>query len=213
MTQRLGWIVAELEIERLLAAGYAELDALLPDDIAADAYLERVFWNMDPARRAKVKAWLRRTKVTVIENWPRLEEQLPCQAIVLAGGDNHEFVGTVGDALELTVDSPGGPVSGEQWNESIGILSRANSPEEILVMHQLAKFFIARRRHELAETFAINIGMSQRDLSAREPQSGQFVYSRLLQVNVAFLQLNAADIATTEITAVQGGPEAAYAGA
>lgn len=213
MTQRLGWIVVELEVERILEVGYAELNALLPDDTAADAFLKRAFWNMDDARRDKVKAWLRRTDVKIVENFPRLEQEMPCQAIVLAPGENREFVGLVGDALEMTVDSPGGPVSGEQWTKSVGVLTRATSPEEVMVLHQLASFFVARQRQAMVETFEMNVSMSERDVGFVQAllQSGQHVYERLLQLNVAFLQLNAAEITSTDITDFATAPEALYA--
>jgi hypothetical protein len=213
MTQRLGWIVPEIEIENLLAAGYAELDGILADDATADPFLERVFWNVPAARRARFKTWLRDHVVKIVENYPRSEQELPCHAIVLSPGESHEFVGHVGNTLEATVDSPGGPVTAEQWSPTIGILTRGKNPEELLVLHQLAKFFIARQRYSLAETFEINLSMSERDLGYVREFAPHFVYDRLLQVHVSFLQMNAADIPTTEITDVTPVQETAYANA
>ena len=40
MTQRLGWIAAEIEIENLLIDGYAELATILADNATADPFLE-----------------------------------------------------------------------------------------------------------------------------------------------------------------------------
>lgn len=213
MTQRLGWIVVELEAERLLAEGYAELTTILNDDTAADAFLKRVFWNMADDRRAKVKAWLRTTDVRIVENFPRTEQVMPCHAIILLPGENREFVGLVGDALELSVDGPAGPVSGEQWTKTVGVLTRATNPEQVMVLHQLAAFFVARKRQDLADKFEINIAMSERDLGfVREHLSaGQFVYERMLQLNVAFLQLNALEVASTTIEQITAAAQVEYA--
>ncbi|MEO8602983.1 MAG: hypothetical protein ABI629_10430 [bacterium] len=181
------------------------------DPTAIDAFLLRAFWNVSADKRAGFKTWLSRQAVKIVQNWPRTQEELPCHIIVLGAGDNREFVGLVGDALELSADSPAGPVSGEQWNVSIGILTRAQNPEQITVLHQLAKFFIARKRQELVDTFEFNVAMSERDLQPREPHSANFVYERLLQVSVSFLQLNAVDIESTDIVGFTTRPAGDYA--
>ncbi len=214
MTQRLGWILVELEVERILSEGYAELNAILNDDTAADAYLKRVFWNMSDERRAKVKAWLRQTDVKIVENYPKLEQALPCQAIVLGPGDNHEFVGLVGCTEEIdTVGPLGRPVSGEQWNKSVGVLTRSENPEQVMVLHQLAAFFVARQRQALVATFQMNVAMAERDVGFVREQlaAGRFVYERALQLNVAFLQLNAADVAMVSIENITVAAQASYA--
>lgn len=210
---RLGWLSSELVIEDALRAGYAQLDALLPDDAAADAFLQRVFWNAGAERRASFRTWLRQTdfRHLVIENYPREPVAEVRQIIVLLTGESHEFVGNTGP--EIVTDALGhAAVSAEAWREAIGIITEADTPERVLVLHQLAKFVLSARRQALADEFELGFSMAQKDLSFAREFEPHFRYRRLLQVNVEFLQLNAADIDTVDIVDVVPGQEAAYAG-
>lgn len=213
MPERLGWISSELLIEDTLNAGYAALDAILPDDAAADAYLTRVFWNAGPDRRAAYRNWLRDTELSklVIENYPRLEQRTPCQAILMLPGESHEFVGNTGPEVVLESGATGA-ISAEAWRESIGIMTFAEHPEQLLVLHQLAKFFLAARRLELSTQFELGMSMSQRDLNIAQAMLPRFVYHRVLQVSVEFLQLNAADLETIDVADLTVAQGVAYAG-
>jgi hypothetical protein len=214
MPERLGWISSELLIEDTLTAGYAALDAILPDDAAADAFLTRVFWNAGAERRSQYRTWLRRTELSqlVIENYPRLEQRTPCQAILMLPGESHEFVGNTGPEVLLESGATLA-IAAEAWRESIGVMTFAEHPEQLLVLHQLAKFFLAARRLELSAQFELGFSMAQRDLNIAQAMLPRFVYHRVLQVNVEFLQLNAADVEAVDIADVVAAQEAAYAGA
>jgi len=188
-----GWLVPEQVVEDALHAGVAEVRAAFTAG-TIDTLLARIYRNFTPENRLRVKAWLAKHDIKIVENYPHDEQELPCWAVVIdPEQQTQQYLGDQAGNVEL---STGEHVVGsaERWRSTVGILVVAEQTELIKWLYQLAKWIVGTYRAQMAAAgFVYGQNPAGRDLGfdQRLLQAGRFVYRRQLNVTAEYDQVDA----------------------
>ena len=200
-----GWLVPEQVVEDALHAGVAQVRAAFVDG-TIDTLLARIYRNFTPENRLRVKAWLAKHDIKIVENYPHDEQELPCWAVVIdPEQQTQQYLGDQSGNIEL---STGEHVIGsaERWRSTIGVLVVAEMTEQIKWLYHLAKWIVGTYREQMnAAGFVYAQNPAGRDLGfdQRLLQAGRFVYRRMLSLTVEYDQVDADPTNVSEINDVE----------
>ena len=177
-------VMIERAVYTVLKVGFAQLVTQL-------AFVDRLFWHLDAAERANIKAMLAEGPPTVVHGYARRGVTMPLIAISLTNEQEvdpaalDEFLGIEADDFDESPTDAKQSMAGSVVEISLQVWIYGRTPDEAQYLYQVAWVMLKQAREIFLKLQATPGRFSGGDVVPREDLLPEYVYCRMIQIGLS----------------------------